>query len=139
MCTAFTLVVGLHASSFYYKRSLSPKGIKPSTHSVNPDGELVENAVVVKDIEQTLSQEFCCYGYRHMTGELKEKGWIINHKKVYRLMKESKLLYGARIRVAPFKRNFIRFRSLSPNIRCNTCRWILNMFTCMERVEMLCF
>ena len=29
-------------------------------------------------------------------------------------MKESKLLYGARIRVATFKRNFIRFRSLRP-------------------------
>jgi putative transposase len=81
---------------------------------VNRDGELVENAVVVKDIEQTLAQEFCCYGYRNMAGELKEMGWIINHKKVYRLMKESKLLFGARIRVAPFKRNFIRFRSLTP-------------------------
>ena len=101
-------------SSFYYKRSLSRKGIKPSTHSVNCDGELVENAVVIKDIEQTLSQEFCCYGYKHITGELKEKGWIINHKNVYRLMKEAKLLYGARIRVAPFKRNFIKFRSLTP-------------------------
>ena len=59
-----------------------PKGIKPSTHSVNCDGELVENAVVVKDIEVTLAQEFCCYGYRNMAGELKEKGWIVNHKKV---------------------------------------------------------
>ncbi len=29
-------------------------------------------------------------------------------------MKEAKLLFGARIRVAPFKRNFIRFRSLTP-------------------------
>lgn len=105
---------GLQSSSFYYKRSLSRKGIKPSTHSVNRDGELVENSAVVKDIEMTLAQEFCCYGYRNMTGELKEMGWIINHKKVYRLMKEAKLLYGARIRVAPFKRNFIRFRSLSP-------------------------
>jgi putative transposase len=81
---------------------------------VNKDGELVENAVVVKDIERTLSQEFCCYGYRNMTAELKEIGWYINHKKVYRLMKESKLLYGSRIRVMPFKRNFIRFRSLRP-------------------------
>jgi putative transposase len=105
---------GLQASSFYYKRSLARKGIKPSTHSVNRDGELVENANVVKDIERTLAQEFCCYGYRNMAGELKEMGWIINHKKVYRLMKESKLLFGARIRVAPFKRNFIRFRSLRP-------------------------
>lgn len=49
-----------------------------------------------------------------MTAELPELGWIINHKKVYRLMKEARLLYGARIRPAPFKRNFIRFRSLKP-------------------------
>jgi transposase InsO family protein len=104
----------LQTSSFYYKASGSSKGIKPSTHSVNQDGELFENAVVVKDIEQTLSQEFCCYGYHNMTGELKEKGWIINHKKVYRLMREHKLLYGSRIRTAPFKRDFIRFRTLKP-------------------------
>jgi len=29
-------------------------------------------------------------------------------------MKEAKLLYGARIRMAPFKRNFVMFRSLTP-------------------------
>jgi len=82
---------------------------------VNQHGKLFENAVVVKDIESTLRQEFCCYGYHNMTSELKELGWIINHKKVYRLMKESKLLYGGRIRPEPFKRNFIRFRSLRPD------------------------
>ncbi len=106
---------GLQSSSYYYKASVSPKGIRPSTHSANQDGELFENNVVVHDIEQTLSQEFCCYGYRNITGELKEKGWIINHKKVYRLMKESNLLYGSRIRPEPFKRDFIRFRSLTPD------------------------
>ena len=46
-----------------------------------------------------------------MTGELRDMGWIINHKKVYRLMKEHKLLYGGKIRPEPFKRDFIRFRS----------------------------
>ena len=98
-------------SRFYYKRSGGKKGIKPSTHSVNQDGELFENMVVIQDIEKTLHQEFCCYGYHNMTGELKEMGWNINHKKVYRLMKEHKLLYGGRIRPAPFKRNFIRYRT----------------------------
>jgi transposase InsO family protein len=102
-------------SSFYYKPSGLRKGIRPSTHSVNQDGELFENTEVVKDIEKTLTQEFCCYGYRNMAGELKEMGWIINHKKVYRLMKESRLLYGGRIRPVPFKRNFIRFRSIIPD------------------------
>ena len=49
-----------------------------------------------------------------MTAELRDLGWIINHKKVYRLMKEARLLYGARIQPIRFKRNFIRFRSLKP-------------------------
>lgn len=105
---------GLQPSSYYYKKSDRSKGRKPTTHSVNQDGELFENAVVIGDIEQTLMQEFCCYGYHNMTCELKEKGWIINHKKVNRLMKENNLLYGARIRPKPFKRNFIHFRSLRP-------------------------
>ena len=82
---------------------------------MNQDGELIANAVVVKDIEQTLSKEFCCYGYKNLTAELKELGWIIYHKKVYRLMKEAKLPYSSRIQVAPFKRNFIKFRSLRPD------------------------
>lgn len=105
---------GLNHSSYYYKRTGGNKGIKPSTHCVNQDGEVFENKVVVGDIEKTLGQEFCCYGYRNMTGELKDLGWIINHKKVYRLMKENKLLYGGKIKPEPFKRDFIRFRSLRP-------------------------
>lgn len=87
----------LSHSSFYYKRSGGVKGIKPTTHCVTQNGELFENKVVVNNIETVLQQEFCCYGYRNMTGELREMGWIINHKKVYRLMKEQKLLYGGKI------------------------------------------
>ena len=104
----------IQSSSYYYKCSGNSKGIKPSTHTLNDEGKIFENVVVVNDIEKTLMQEFCCYGYRNMTGELKELGWVINHKKVYRLMKENQLLYGVRIRPAPFKRNFIRFRTLCP-------------------------
>jgi putative transposase len=73
----------MQPSSYYYKASGLSRGMRPGTHSVNTQGELFENKVVIQDIEQTLTQEFCCYGYRNMTGELKEKGWIINHKKVY--------------------------------------------------------
>ncbi|MEO6550734.1 MAG: IS3 family transposase [Ferruginibacter sp.] len=105
----------ISCSSYYYKPSGNRKGIKPSTHSFMHDKGLLENSVVVKDIELTLRQEFCCYGYHNMTSELKELGWIINHKKVYKLMKVSKLLHGGRIRPEPFKRNFIRFRSLRPD------------------------
>ena len=72
----------LQTSGFYYRRSLMPKGIKPSTQGVNQDGELVENVVVVKNIEQILAQEFFCYRYLHMTGESQEKGTISNYKNV---------------------------------------------------------
>ncbi len=80
------------------------------------DGEFFENKVVVQDIERTLHQEFCCYGSGNMSGELRARGWTINHKKVYRLIEENSLLYGSRIciRPKPFKSDFIRFRSLRP-------------------------
>lgn len=86
--------------------------MRPSTHTVNSDGELFENIVVVKQIEMILHQEFCCYGYQVITLELHEMGWIINHKKVYRLMDEHHLLFNSRIRVIAAKRNFIRFRKI---------------------------
>jgi hypothetical protein len=36
-----------------------------------------------------------------MSGALRDLGWIIKYKKVYRLMKEHKLLYGGKIRPEP--------------------------------------
>lgn len=86
--------------------------MRPSTHTVNSDGEFFDNLVVVKQIETILHQEFCCYGYQVITLELHEMGWIINHKKVYRLMGENHLLFNSRIRVIAAKRNFVRFRSI---------------------------
>jgi hypothetical protein len=80
----------------------------PSTQTTKHDSELFENTQVVYEIETSFSQEFCCCGYHNITGELHEKSWFINHKKVYRLMKEFNLLYRSRIRVEPFRRDFIR-------------------------------
>ncbi|MDV6218927.1 hypothetical protein R1T14_05480, partial [Flavitalea sp. BT771] len=65
-------------SSFYYKASGARKGIKPSTHSLTIAGERIENKIVVVQIEVVLRQEFCCYGYKNMTAELRDLGWIIN-------------------------------------------------------------
>jgi putative transposase len=106
---------GVASSSYYYKPLGGRRGVKPSTHTIKDGGELFENTAVIKDMEITLQQEFCCYGYHNMTAELKEQGWIINHKKVYRLMKQNHLLYSGRIKPAPFKRNFIRFRTVHPD------------------------
>ena len=69
------------------------KGIAKSTHTMTRDGELVSNQQVVEDIEYILGQEFVDYGYLKITHWLQQKkNYIINPKKVYRLMREQGLL-----------------------------------------------
>ncbi len=88
---------GVPRSSYYYKRGEGLRGRKPSTRTVTRDGKQVDNQVVLQDIESILQQEFCCYGYKNVRDELKDKGYLINHKKVYRLMKIHRLLFNRRI------------------------------------------
>ena len=53
----------------------------------------VPDIVVKDDIKYLLSKEFVCYGYKKVAKYLKKYyGYIINSKKVYRLMKEMSLL-----------------------------------------------
>lgn len=47
-----------------------------------------------------------------MTSELQAMGWVINDKKVYRLMGEHHLLFNTRIRARPGRRGFVRFRRI---------------------------
>ena len=44
------------------------------------------------EVMQQIALEFTKYGYRRMTKELHRQGKQINHKKVYRMMKENNLL-----------------------------------------------
>lgn len=104
---------GLASSTYYYKHKEGKPGAKPSACTITTGGEQKENKEVIEEIEVVLRQEFCCYGYRMMTAELNEKGFIINHKKVYRLMKEHRLLFGSRIQVHGTPRNFIRYRKIT--------------------------
>ena len=45
------------------------------------------------DITDLLSREFVCYGYRKVTKYLQRSGYVINRKKVFRILKENYLLY----------------------------------------------
>lgn len=51
------------------------------------------------DLRSALEQvalEFPRYGYRRMTAELQRRGWVVNHKRVLRLMREEHLLVQVR-------------------------------------------
>lgn len=50
------------------------------------------NREVVATIREILQNPRIDYGYRKMWGDLTLKGYLINHKKVYRLMKQARLL-----------------------------------------------
>ena len=85
--------LNLHRSSCYYKSSGGKSGAKPSTHTLTRDGQTVSNEQVVDSlISEVFGQEFNLYGYQLSTEELRDMGYIINHKKTYRLMKENGLL-----------------------------------------------
>lgn len=102
---------GIAKSSLYYPTHTGHRGIRPSTHTMVGNGGLVENSLVVDQIRAVLSMDYCVYGYRKMTEELKGMEYRINHKKVYRLMKESRLLCGRRITVQG-KRKWVEHRRI---------------------------
>jgi putative transposase len=103
---------GLPSSSFYYKTRCGSPGRKPSETTLRTDGTTVDNYHVVDEIKSILGIEFLCYGYVPVTDELFDRGYLINHKKVYRIMRENKLLCGKVITTHAGKRQFVRFRKI---------------------------
>lgn len=103
---------GLPASNWYYQPKSGKRGIPPSTYSLTTDGRWVSNSQVLEDIKQILNQEFICYGYEKVTWELHDKGYIINKKKVYRLMKEAHLLNSRNKISTSGKRSFVKTRTI---------------------------
>jgi len=101
----------LPSSVYYYKASGGKPGIKASSHTWKQDGEWVDNQVVIEQIKDILSQEFCCYGYENISIELRKLDYCINKKKVYRLMDEQNLLLGKVISTSG-KRKFVQHRKI---------------------------
>lgn len=87
--------VGISRSSYYYKPVKSPKrrGIAKSEYTESLAGDSIFNGQIVLEIEKLLGNEFVDYGYLKVTHWLRQnRNYIINPKKVYRLMSENQLL-----------------------------------------------
>jgi putative transposase len=84
---------GTSKSSWYYSSSEGKRGRKPSRYTLKSDGEKVDNSKVVGRIKELFRDEFLStYGYEKVCWELQGEDYLINKKKVYRLMKEAHLL-----------------------------------------------
>jgi len=85
--------------------------MRPSTTTLTVRGISVANAVIVSEIKKMVENPDTQYGYIKMTYELKTKGYIINKKKVYRLMKEHHLL-GKKYKHK--EKTYVKYRRVLP-------------------------
>ena len=85
-------MVGMVHSSYYRTPSFGDKGNKPSKLTYNESKGWVNQDAVLAAVKAILSHEFIDCGYRLMNSYLQKDGYLINHKKLYRIMKEAGLL-----------------------------------------------
>jgi len=107
-------IAGITKHQYYYKPKKGKRGISASSHTLRyiDNKEIrVHNAEVVKQVQIINSEPDIDYGYQKMTTALNIIGFLINHKKVYRLMKESQLL---RQKPKKAKRKFVKYRVVIP-------------------------
>ena len=101
-------ITEIQRSVVYYLAKENKPGRKPSTLTMF-NNEMVTEERVLTSVKGLLDHEFLSYGYFKISKQLKIDGFVINKKKVYRIMKSYNLLKPQRIRTSG-KRNFIRFR-----------------------------
>jgi putative transposase len=116
-------MVGIVHSSYYRRPTQGKKGNKASKFTFHKRRGFVNQSALVGSIKEILSHEFIDCGYRLMTSYLNRDGYLINHKKLYRIMKEEGLLkLENRINRSGSGRKFVKFRKV------NTSR----PFECLE-------
>ena len=108
-------ITGVTKHQYYYKPKGGNRGRLPSTETlrlVDSDNiERISNNVVIEHIKEIQSDPDTNYGYHKMTFALMLLGFIINHKKVYRLMDLCHLLKERWHKPA---RAFAKFRKVLP-------------------------
>jgi len=94
--------MNLPRSSFYYKAKAK------NSNRMEAEADLVDRI-------ETICLEFPRYGYRRVTKQLQREGWVVNHKKVLRLMRESDLLCRVRhkwVKTTDSRHRFPRYPNL---------------------------
>jgi len=99
---------------YYHTPSETSSGRPPSKTTIRLKNSLsrtIDNEQVVGDIFEYQNDFDTNYGYHKMTFRLKQDGYYINHKKVYRLMKENGLLKPKHKKAA---KSYAKYRVVCP-------------------------
>lgn len=100
---------------YYYKPKVTKQGVQPSLSSVYIGLNGVEMTILNTEIITLMrlihQDSDTDYGHRKMTAALKLIGYQINHKKVYRLMKESQMLKEKHEKPS---KTYVKYRKVFP-------------------------
>ena len=109
-------IVGITRHQLYYEQKAGKQGRKPSATTQKRDEDNLreaDNSEVLNEITAIASDPDTDYGYRKMTFAMMMRGYLINHKKVYRLMKENMLLKEKHQRQP---RPYVKYRRVAPTM-----------------------
>lgn len=109
-------ISGVTRHQLYYRPSLKRPGRKASEFTLYKDNETQEllevpNSKVVDEVIKIKRDPDQSNWYKLITYTLKVMGYYINHKKVYRLMRDYHLLEKAKRKTG---RSFVKFRRVIP-------------------------
>jgi putative transposase len=76
----------------------------------------VDGDMDLRDDIQRIAVEFSCYGWRRVTAELRRQGWVVNHKRVRRIMREDNLLCLRKRRFVVLTTDSKHDRPIYPNL-----------------------
>ena len=108
-------IIKISKHQYYYKPTSTRSGRKPSEttlRKVKKQKTEVPNQDVIEDIKTIQSDIDTDYGYRKMCAALMLMGYFINHKKVYRLMKQELLL---KERYKKQDKTYAKYRIVTPS------------------------
>lgn len=107
-------ISGVSKHQYYYQPKFGNRGRPPSCMTLKLDGTdiiHVPNPDVIEQVKEIQTDPDTDYGYHKMTYALMILGFLINHKKLYRLMDQSHLLKDRHMK-AP--RLFAKYRKVLP-------------------------
>lgn len=107
-------VLRLSKHQYYHRPKAGKRGRKPSsTTPRHTESGIVDctNEQVIEQIQEIQKDPDRDYGYRKMVFQLMILGFVINHKKMYRLMKKALLL---KPRQKATDKRYVRYRIVTP-------------------------
>jgi len=126
-------ITGVTRHQYYYQPKNSLKrGRKASTQTLKVQKDDVikcTNEQVVQEISKQQANPDLACGYHKMTFVLMQKGYIINHKKVNRLMEENQLLLD---KPKNKTKQYAKYRMVTPKNPLEVMEMDIKMIWCSE-------